>query len=91
MAKQRVWFRAKGRCEVVLEELRCVQRAQDVHHVIKRSQGGLDDPDTNLIALCRGHHDQTDSPYYKGRLAITPSGGGTYVCRIYRKDSKWSG
>ena len=33
----------------------------DPHHVVKRSQGGLDTPD-NLVMLCRICHDNTDRP-----------------------------
>jgi len=42
----------------------------DVHHVIKRSQGGgLMDPH-NAVTLCRQCHDRTDAPYTQGRLVI---------------------
>ena len=57
-------LRAGGRCEV------CHMLAPlDAHHILKRSQGG---PDVlwNLVALCRPHHDMTDAPWSKGRLAI---------------------
>ncbi len=29
----------------------------EVHHIVPRSQGGLDEPE-NLITLCRKHHNQ---------------------------------
>jgi hypothetical protein len=28
----------------------------DVHHIVYRSQGGTNDPDLNLVPLCRTHH-----------------------------------
>ncbi len=37
-------------CEV------CGCLAQDCHHIVFRSQG-RDDRDSNLIALCRNHHE----------------------------------
>lgn len=51
----------------------------DVHHVIKRSRGGSDFDLDHLVALCRACHDQTDAPWVKGRLVITPLGGGRCV------------
>jgi 5-methylcytosine-specific restriction protein A len=33
----------------------CAHPATDVHHLIARSDGGLDDA-SNLVALCRAHH-----------------------------------
>jgi len=43
----------------------------DVHHVVKRSQGGSDFDLDQLVALCRWCHDQTDAPYQRGRLVVT--------------------
>jgi 5-methylcytosine-specific restriction endonuclease McrA len=43
----------------------------DVHHVIKRSQGGTDSLEENLVALCRACHERTDWPKDRGRLVIT--------------------
>ena len=49
---------------------RCRQhRPLDPHHVVKRSQGGADDP-SNLVALCRPCHAQTDWSMDRGRLII---------------------
>lgn len=52
--------------EVVLRDGGCVARRLvpdiacygrlDPHHVLRRSQGGLDTAD-NLVTLCRAHHD----------------------------------
>lgn len=35
----------------------CAKQAEDIHHIIFRSQGGTDDP-LNLVALCRNCHEQ---------------------------------
>ena len=35
--------------------------AQDVHHIVFKSQGGGDE-DQNLIALCREEHDKAHGP-----------------------------
>ena len=47
----------------------------DVHHVVKRSQGGSDLDLDALAALCRRCHAQADAPFVKGRLIVTPRGG----------------
>ena len=57
MQKYKVNFmRDRDLCpgDVVLCEL-CGQVAVDIHHKLKKSQGGTDDAD-NLIALCRKCH-----------------------------------
>lgn len=35
----------------------CTAPATDVHHLIRRSDGGLDDA-SNLVPLCHAHHSQ---------------------------------
>src|SRR5207245_10508811 len=62
--------RAGWRCQA------CGLRTRlDVHHVVKRAQGGSDlDPD-NLVALCRACHDQTQAAFSKGRLVVRARGG----------------
>src|SRR5262249_21317151 len=55
-----------------------VRRRLDVHHVIKRSQGGSDFDLDRLVALCRWCHEQTDAPYERGRLVVTGLGAGQY-------------
>src|SRR5436309_1467465 len=40
----------------------------DVHHVQKRSQGGSDFDQDQLVGLCRGCHEQTDAAFDRGRL-----------------------
>ena len=76
--------RAGWRCQA------CALRTPlDVHHVVKRAQGGSDlDPD-NLVALCRACHDQTDAPFSKGRLVVTAMGGGVFTFDRIWAASKW--
>lgn len=59
----------------------------EVHHVVKRSQGGPDHED-NLTVLCRACHVQTDAPYPAGRLVITPQGGGRFLYATEFKSPK---
>lgn len=84
----RVFLRARGQCEVVLDGTRCARRAKDAHHVVKRSQGGPDTPE-NLLACCRACHDRTDAPYHRGRLCITPLGAGRFACEMVYAADKW--
>jgi hypothetical protein len=66
--------RAGWRCQA------CGRRGRlDVHHVIKRSRGGSDFDLDRLVALCRACHDQTDAPWMRGRLVITPLGDGRFL------------
>jgi len=74
-----VVLRARFRCQACHQ-----QAALDVHHVVKRAQGGSDFDLDRLVALCRRCHDLTDAPYIKGRLVITPLGDG-----IFRFDRRW--
>src|SRR6266436_3322292 len=68
-----VLSRAGWRCQA------CgVRRRLDVHHVVKRSQGGSDFDLDQLVALCRWCHDQTDAPYERGRLVVTAMGHGQF-------------
>jgi len=68
-----VVLRARLRCQA------CGRRAPlDVHHVVKRAQGGSDFDLDRLVALCRRCHDSTDAPYTKGRLVVTPLGDGAF-------------
>ena len=41
--------RAQGRCEV------CGNKATEAHHILRRSQGGTNDP-SNLLAVCHACH-----------------------------------
>jgi len=69
--RAQVLARAGWRCQA------CgVRRRLDVHHVVKRSQGGSDFDLNLLVALCRWCHDQTDALYLHGRLVVTALGDG---------------
>jgi len=71
--RAQVLARAGWRCQA------CgVRRRLDVHHVVKRSQGGSDFDLDQLVALCRWCHDQTDAPYERGRLVVTILGDGRF-------------
>ena len=67
-----------------------VRTRLEVHHVIKRAQGGSDFDLDRLVALCRPCHAQTDAPYRRGRLVITPLGQGRFTCEVIRGADKWA-
>ena len=56
----------------------------DVHHVLKRAQGGSDFDLDWLAALCRACHEQTDAPYARGRLMVIPLGAGRFGFDLVR-------
>src|SRR5262249_58796759 len=60
----------------------------EVHHVLKRSQGGSDFDLDLLVTLCRACHAQTDKPYATGRLVVTALGAGRFECVVIRCPSK---
>src|SRR5712691_9472317 len=79
-----VFRRARWRCQA------CGRwGALEVHHVVKRAQGGSDFDLDRLVALCPGCHAQTDAPYARGRLVITPLGGGRFTFEIVQGTDKW--
>jgi 5-methylcytosine-specific restriction endonuclease McrA len=61
----------------------------DVHHVLKRAQGGSDFALDRLVALCRACHDRTDASYAKGRLVVRPLGDGRFAFMVMRGAGKW--
>src|SRR5262249_14999309 len=76
--------RAGWRCQA------CGLRTKlDVHHVVKRAHGGSDVDLDNLVALCRGCHDQTDAPFVKGRLVVMAMGRGVFTFDHIYAASKW--
>ena len=62
-----------------------VRTRLEVHHVRKRSQGGSDFDLDGLVTLCHACHAQTDAPYARGRLVVTPLGAGRFDCEIVRR------
>ena len=54
----------------------------EVHHVVRCAQGGSDFDLDRLVALCPPCHAQTDAPYARGRLVITPLGDGRFTSRL---------
>src|ERR1700730_15294114 len=64
--------------------------ALEVHHVVKRAQGGSDFDLDRLVALCPPCHAQTDAPYARGRLIITPVGEGRFTAQATRGGNKWA-
>ena len=83
--RRMVLRRARWRCQA------CGRGgALEVHHVIKRSQGGSDFALDDLVALCPGCHARTDAPYPVGRLVITPLGHGRFTVDVIRAADKWT-
>src|SRR5512138_958930 len=60
----------------------------EVHHIVKRAQGGSDFDFDRLVALCPPCHAQTDAPYARGRLAVMPSGTGRFIFEHWEGTSK---
>ena len=80
-----VFRRARWRCQA------CGRGgALEVHHVVKRAQGGSDFDLDRLVALCPPCHAQTDAPYARGRLVLTPRGGGRVTVEVTRGADKWA-
>ena len=80
-----VFRRARWRCQA------CGRGgALEVHHVVKRAQGGSDFDLDRPVALCRPCHRQTDAPYLRGRLVITLLGQGRFTFEVVRGTDKWA-
>jgi hypothetical protein len=54
------------------------------------AQGGSDFDRDRLMALCPPCHAQTDAPYPRGRLVITPLGAGRFTAEVARGADKWA-
>ena len=63
--------------------------ALEVHHVVKRAQGGSDFDLDRLVTLCPPCHAQTDAPYARGRLVVTPRGAGRFTVQVTCGADKW--
>ena len=78
--RKKVLSRAGWRCQA------CgVRRRLDVHHIVKRSQGGSDFDLNQLVALCRWCHDLTDAPFERGRLVVTVLGDGQFLFDVIKR------
>jgi phage terminase large subunit GpA-like protein len=81
--RRMVFRRARWRCQA------CGRwGALEVHHVVKRAQGGSDFDLDRLMALCPPCHARTDAPYRRGRLVITPRGSGQFTFEVVRGTDK---
>jgi 5-methylcytosine-specific restriction endonuclease McrA len=65
-------------------------RAIAAHHVVKHAQGNSDFDLDRLVALCPPCHGQTDAPYARGRLVVTPLGDGRFTVEVTRAADKWA-
>jgi 5-methylcytosine-specific restriction endonuclease McrA len=75
----------QGRCQVPW----CRAPARDVHHIVKRSQAPrLKYDPANLVSLCRACHAQTDAPYVRGRLVLTPLGDKRVLYQVITAPDK---
>jgi 5-methylcytosine-specific restriction endonuclease McrA len=83
--RAQVLARAQWRCQGCR-----VRTRLEVHHVVKRAQGGSDFDLDRLVALCSPCHAQTDAPYVRGRLVITPLGQGQFAFTVVRGSDKWT-
>ena len=62
----------------------------EVHHVVKRAHGGSDFDLDRPVALRPPCPAQTDAPYARGRLLITPLGEGRFTVEVARGADKWA-
>jgi 5-methylcytosine-specific restriction endonuclease McrA len=83
--RAQVLARALWRCQACR-----VRTRLEVHHVVKRAQGGSDFDLDRLVALCPPCHAQTDASYARGRLVITPLGDGRFTVEVTRGADKWA-
>jgi len=83
--RAQVLARAQWRCQACR-----VRTRLEVHHVVKRAQGGSDFDLDRLVALCPACHARTDAAYVRGRLVIMPLGQGQFTFRVLRATDKWA-
>jgi hypothetical protein len=53
-------------------------------------RGGSDFDLDRLVALCPPCHAQTDAPYARGLLIVTPLGAGGFTVAVTRGADKWA-
>ncbi len=87
-AFEAVALRADGRCEVVLDGVRCRRRPVDQHHTRKPRRSF--DTAEYRIAVCRTCHERCDFPFSRGRLQIATNGDGTFRCAIVTAPDKFT-
>jgi 5-methylcytosine-specific restriction endonuclease McrA len=83
--RAQVLARARWACQACR-----VRTRLEVHHLLKRAQGGSDFDLDRLVALCPPCHAQTDAPFVQGRLVITPLGQGQFTFTVVRGSDKWT-
>jgi len=79
-----VLARARWRCQACGACTRL-----ELHHILKRAQGGSDFDLDLLVALCRRCHERTDWSYSQGRLAVRTLAAGRFAFAIVRGPDKW--
>ncbi len=57
----------------------------------ERSQGGSDFDLNRLVALCRSCHEQTDAPYDRGELIVSPRGLGQFAFEVVQRAGRCGG
>jgi hypothetical protein len=75
---------------LALRGLRPAGALLEVHHVVKRAQGGSDFEIDRLVALCPPGHAQADAPYARGRLVVILLGAGRFTVKVTRGADKWA-
>ena len=65
----------------------CERPADDLHHVVHRSQGGRDNPH-NLVAVCRFHHSLLHGQAQQGTLSTEQARRfvAEYISACYAED-----
>ena len=51
-------------------------------------RGGSDFDLNAMVALCRSCHEQTDAPYDRGKLVVTPLGLGQFAFEVVERGGK---
>ena len=62
--------RSEGRCEVILDGVRCPKRATDHHHLVKPRRAAENHTPERIVHVCRAHHERCEWPFQRGRLVF---------------------